>query len=312
MNFEETVNPEIYNLSITRILKAPRELVFEIWTDPKHLAQWWGPTGFTNPVCKVHLHPGGEIYIDMKGPDGTVYPMGGHYKEIVNPEKLVFVSSALDKKGSPIFEVHNTVHFFDQDGHTKLTIDVTVTNLKSGAKQYLDGMEMGWKQSLEKLTVYTDKQQLEAASTKDRDTGKELIIRRVLNAPRELVFKVWTDPEHIAKWWGPNGFTNTIEQMDIRPGGEWRLIMHGPDGTDYKNKNVFVEVGPSRIIYDHVSGPKFQAIVTFEEQGNKTKLTWRMVFESAEQLKKVIEEFGAAEGLKQNVEKLVAYLKYLN
>lgn len=138
---------------------------------------------------------------------------------------------------------------------------------------------------------------------------REIRISRLLNAPVELVWEVWTDPEHIKNWWGPNGFTNTISKMDITVGGEWDLIMHGPDGTDYKNKSVFKEVVPNkRLVYEHVSGPKFTATIDFEAQGDKTSLTWHMLFETKEQFIQVVKTFKADEGLKQNVDKLFDYL----
>src|ERR1700688_4411146 len=93
----------------TRVFDAPRGLVFKVWTDPKHVAQWWGPHGFTNPVCELDARPGGAIRIHMRGPDGTIYPMTGVYREIVEPERLVFTSVPLDKNGDPLFEVLNTV-----------------------------------------------------------------------------------------------------------------------------------------------------------------------------------------------------------
>lgn len=144
---------------------------------------------------------------------------------------------------------------------------------------------------------------------KNVDAATEITISRLLNAPRELVFEVWTDPDHIKNWWGPNGFTNTIHTMQMKPAGVWELVMHGPDGTDYKNKSIFTEViKPEKIVYVHESSPKFTATVTFEAQGNKTLLNWTMKFETAEQLRKVIEVFKADEGLKQNVDKLEAYV----
>ncbi|HTI10374.1 MAG TPA: SRPBCC family protein [Puia sp.] len=147
------------------------------------------------------------------------------------------------------------------------------------------------------------------SNTKDR----ELLMTRKLNAPVELVWEVWTKPEHIANWWGPNGFTNTIHTMDVSPGGEWDLVMHGPDGTDYKNKSIFKEVIPfKKIVYEHVSSPKFVATVRFEQQGEETLLTWHMLFESAEQFIQVVKTFKADEGLKQNIEKLIVYLKGAN
>lgn len=76
----------------------------------------------------------------------------------------------------------------------------------------------------------------------DNITNRELRISKMLNATVELVWEVWTKPEHIANWWGPNGFTNTIHTMDLSAGGEWRLTMHGPDGKSYPNKSVFIEI----------------------------------------------------------------------
>src|SRR5579864_4389397 len=86
-------------MEMTRVFDAPRKVVFAAWTDPKQMAQWWGPTGFTTPVCELDVRPGGAIRIDMRAPDGTIYPMTGVYKEIVPPERIVFTAVALDKDG---------------------------------------------------------------------------------------------------------------------------------------------------------------------------------------------------------------------
>jgi len=148
-----------------------------------------------------------------------------------------------------------------------------------------------------------------ATNTSDR----ELIITRKLDAPVELVWEVWTNPEHIVNWWGPNGFTNTITKMDMVDGGEWDLVMHGPDGMDYKNKSIFKEIIPlKKIVYEHVSGPRFVATIQFEEQGEQTMLKWHMLFETAEQFIQVVKTFKADEGLKQNIEKLNSYLVNFN
>ena len=143
------------------------------------------------------------------------------------------------------------------------------------------------------------------SSTADR----ELPVTRTLNAPRELVWEVWTNPEHIKNWWGPNGFTNTIFTMDVKVDGLWDYVMHGPDGTDFKNKSVYKEiVKPEKIVFDHVSGPKFTTTITFEAQGDKTFLTWHMVFNTVEEFNNTVRTFKADEGLKQNITKLEAYL----
>src|SRR5665213_1489963 len=82
---------------ITRALAAPRDLVFKAWTDAQHIAQWWGPRGFTNPVCEWKARPGQAIHVVMRAPNGTDYPMGGEFREIVAPERMVFTSGALDE-----------------------------------------------------------------------------------------------------------------------------------------------------------------------------------------------------------------------
>ncbi|MEP6743732.1 MAG: SRPBCC family protein [bacterium] len=139
---------------------------------------------------------------------------------------------------------------------------------------------------------------------------REIVATRLFDAPRKLVWEVWTDPKHLAQWWGLNGFTNTINEIDVRPGGVWWFIMHGPDGTDYKNEIVYVEVvKPERLIYDHVSGPKFRATVTFTEEGSKTRLNMQMLFESAAGRENVIQKFGAVEGLNQTLGKLEEHLR---
>jgi uncharacterized protein YndB with AHSA1/START domain len=145
-----------------------------------------------------------------------------------------------------------------------------------------------------------------SSNTDDR----ELRISRLFEAPIDLVWEVWTNPDHIKNWWGPNGFTNTIHKMDVRPGGEWDLTMHGPDGTDYPNKSIFKEVVKhERIAYEHISAPRFLATIVFTANGNTTQIDWHMLFESKEQFEQVVKTFKADEGLKQNLEKLEVYIE---
>jgi uncharacterized protein YndB with AHSA1/START domain len=140
-----------WDLVMTRVFDAPRELVFKAWTDTKHVAQWWGPNGFTNPVCEVDARVGGAIRIDMRAPNGVVYPMKAVFQEIDEPQRLVFVSSALDEKGNSLFDLLNTILFIDRHGKTELTLQVRVITATTQAPQYLKGMETGWGQSLDRL-----------------------------------------------------------------------------------------------------------------------------------------------------------------
>jgi uncharacterized protein YndB with AHSA1/START domain len=144
--------------------------------------------------------------------------------------------------------------------------------------------------------------------------GETLVISRLLNAPRELVFEAWTDPKHLAHWYGPNGFTITTENIDVKAGGEWKFIMHGPDGRDYPNKIIFTEVlKPERLVYHHAGDAdtepvSFHVTVTFEKSGEQTQLTMTSVFASAEELDRVNREYGAIEGGQQTITRLAAYL----
>jgi uncharacterized protein YndB with AHSA1/START domain len=294
-------------VTFTRTFDAPRALVFKAWTEPERLAQWWGPRHFTNPVCELDARPGGTIRVDMRGPDGTIYPMGGTFHEVIEPERLVFTTTALNNaSGTPQLKVQNVVTFSEQNGKTTIVLRATVVRATDEATGAVAGMEQGWSQSLERLTVLLQNFACAPeADTKDR----EITAMRIFNAPRELVFKLWTDPEHIVHWWGPAGFKNTIFEMDVRPGGRWRHIMHGPDGVDYKNESIYREVvEPERLVYEHLSGPAFVSTVTFEDQGNKTKVSVQMLFETVELRRKTVEVFNAVEGLKQTLQRLADQL----
>lgn len=143
-----------WDLVMTREFDAPRELVFKAWTDAKQTAQWWGPKGFTNPVCELDVRVGGAIRIHMRAPDGVVYPMTGVFEEIDDPERLIFVSSALDDKGKSMFDIRNVVSFVEQRGKTLLTVQARVIAATAQAPQYLQGMEMGWAQMLDRLGAF--------------------------------------------------------------------------------------------------------------------------------------------------------------
>lgn len=150
----------------------------------------------------------------------------------------------------------------------------------------------------------------------DPTPDREIVISREIHAPRELVWQAWTDPQHVAHWWGPRGFTTTIKKMDFRVGGVWEHVMHGPDGTNYPNKSTFREIVPlERITYSHGGGREegpgatFVASWTFETvAGNRTRLTGRMVFPSAEARDFVVREFGAIEGGKQTLERAAEHV----
>nr|WP_256223469.1 SRPBCC family protein [Paenibacillus sp. 1_12] len=137
----------------------------------------------------------------------------------------------------------------------------------------------------------------------------ELVSRRKFGAPRNLVYRAWTEPELLAQWWGPNGFTNTFHTFDLRPGGFWEFTMHSPDGADFPNRNVFLEVGPESIVLRHESRPHFILTFTFEDVDGGTEITFKQTFETEEEynkLKPICEEAN-----EQNLDRLGSLLNRL-
>lgn len=145
---------------------------------------------------------------------------------------------------------------------------------------------------------------IDSESTADR----EFVHSRLIDAPRERVFKAFADPAHLARWWGPSGFTNTFHAFDLRAGGTWDFVMHGPDGANYPNESVFVEVvEPERIVFEHLSAPHhFRMTITFDAQGTKTLVGWRQVFDTAAQRQRIAEF--VIEANEQNLDRLAAEL----
>lgn len=258
-----TEPPADRDFAISRVFDAPRRRAFEAWTDPKLLVQWWGPHTFTNPLCEMDLRPGGAHRVALRSPEGVEYPIKGAYREIREPARLVMALDCSEhpaewhdlvnpnrgkEDANPAGELLQTVTFEDLNDRTKLTIRTRFASVAIRDAMLKLGMTEGWSQSLERLADLV-------TSAADR----EIVSARVFDVPRDLVFRAWTGPEHLAKWWGPRGFTNTIHEFDLRPGGVWRFVMHGPEGSDHRNKSVFVEVvKPERIVFDHVSDPQFQ------------------------------------------------------
>jgi len=144
---------------------------------------------------------------------------------------------------------------------------------------------------------------------------REIVTTRLIDAPRELVFEAWTDPKHVAHWFGPNGFVTTTHSMDVRPGGVWRFTMRGPDGKDWPNVVTYEQVvRPERLVYlhgDETEPDMFHNTVTFDDQEGKTALTMRAVFKTAAARDFVARERGAVEGGQQTVSRLEQYVRGL-
>jgi uncharacterized protein YndB with AHSA1/START domain len=152
------------------------------------------------------------------------------------------------------------------------------------------------------------------APSAEPEEARSIVIERLIGAPRELVFSAFTTAEHLAHWWGPTGFSVTTSAFEFRPGGVWRFVMHGPDGRDYQNRQVFdVIEPPARIVChfgsgDDVEPASHETRITLEAEGDKTRLTWRLVFVSIAERDRVARENGAVEGAQQTVGRLADYV----
>ncbi len=269
---------------LSRVFDAPRELVFQAFTDPRQVGKWWGPNGFTTTTHEMDVRPGGVWRYIMHGPDGTDYKNKIAYHEVVRPERLAyshggdFGDGGEEREG---FEV--TVTFDEQDGKTRLTMRslFPTAEARNLVVEKFGAIE-GGKQTLERLS-----QHLAAGQA-----GPEFVVSRVLDTPRELVFRVWSEAEHLAHWWGPKGCVIGVRSLDFRPGGVFHYSMQTPDGQQMWGKFVYREiVEPERIVFlssfADEAGAKVKApfdmdfplethsTLTLEEQGGKTKLTLR-------------------------------------
>ena len=283
-------------IEITRLFDVPVDLVYAAWTEPRHVINWWGPHGFTNPECEMDVRSGGIWRIVMRGPDGVDFPSVFTYTEVVPGVRIVF-KQHVEFNGVHVLDGLTSVTFAAEGKKTRLTVNSRSTAVVEMAAMMLQGMYIGWTQTVDRLQVL-----VESGSP---TLGREIQGSRLLNAPRDLVFRMFTDPEHVGNWWGPKGFSLTNEKMDVRPGGVWQFVMHGPDGRDYANRNIYREiVEPKLLVMEHDSTPKFVMTIRLLEQQDKTWLSWHMLFDTIEQRDLTANTFGAVEGLQQTLGRL--------
>ena len=143
--------------------------------------------------------------------------------------------------------------------------------------------------------------------------GREIVISRVIDAPRELVFEAFTEVRHLSRWWGPEGFTTTTQSFEFRVGGEWDFVMHGPDGTDYKEWITWTEIAPpERIGMLHGESRDdpnaFESVLTFESAAEATRIEMRTLFPTKELRDEAVEKYHAIEGAQQTLSNLAAYV----
>lgn len=293
---------------ITRVFNAPRELVWKAWTEAESLAQWWGPKGFEIEVSKLDFRPNGIFHYNMQFPDGNKIWGKFVYREMNAPEKMVFVNSFSDEKGGitsnpylanwPL-EVLNTLTLLEQDGKTTLTLRGGPINANElERKNFMDhqsDMQQGFNGTFEKLDDYLERELRDYSLINPPED--EAYITRIFDAPRELVWKLWSEPESIKKWWGPKDFTAPFCKIDFRIGGQYHFCMRSPEGKDYWSTGIYSEiVKPERIActdsfadeqgnvvpasYYGMTGDfplELQVILNFEDYEGRTRFSLRHI-----------------------------------
>ena len=286
-------------LVLERTFDAPVALVWRALTEVDDIKHWF----FDLPEFAPRVGFEFQFYA---GPANTKYLHRCRVTEAVPNERLAYTWRYEGYSGDSLV----TIELFPERKKTRLRL--THTGLESfpaigifAKANFL----AGWTQ----IVGSNLKSFVETRRSEKLVGDREIAATRVLDAPRELVWKVWTDPTHIARWWGPKGFSTTTHSMDLRPDGVWRYVMHGPDGRDYHNRVTYLEVvEPERLVYKQGSEEDAEVnhhvTVTFREQDGRTRIDMRMVFESAQARTHVVETYGAFEGLKQHLGRLEAYL----
>ncbi len=275
-------------LVTTHTFDAPRELVWRAWTDPKLIPRWWGPRYLTTTVETMDVRPGGRWRFVQRDAKGNEYGFHGEYREVVAPKRLV---GTFEYEGMPGHVLVETAIFEEIGGKTKLTQHSLFENVEDLEAMLASGMEEGAAETMERFTELVTEIRKRGTSAKAAD--RELVIVRIFDAPRPLVWKAWTEPKRLMQWWGPKEFTTPVAKIDLRVGGAFLYCMRGPDGKDIWATGVYREIVPRKriVVTDSFADEKgnvvpatyygmsaehpleMQVTVTFEDQDGKTKLT---------------------------------------
>ena len=258
--------PSDLEIEMTRDFDAPRALVWEMFTKPEHLRQWWGSGHVEMTVCEIDFRVGGKYRYVGKTPDGREVPFCGEHHEIVYLEKIVF-TEIYDVDFAREHPSVVTTTFTEQNGKTTMRLVAKYDSKETRDIVLKSGMEHGAAAGYDKI--------------EEMIGGlRELTVTREFAAPRSLVWKAWTEPAQFAKWFGPTGFAIPRIELDVRPGGAIRCDMRAPDGTTFTNRGEFTEVIESErlgsiIRYEDRGELVFENlnVVTFEERGGKTVVT---------------------------------------
>ena len=240
-------------VSVKRVFDAPRSLVFEAWSSCDHMKNWWGPRGFELIECSMDLRPGGKYRFVQKAPDGSIHGFNGVYHEIAAPERVVFTQIY---EPVPDQEMLVSTTLTENDGKTALSQTLTFASKEDRDGMIASGMEWGQSQSFERLDdllagLLGGQTAIGAASGASTGAAESaLVVTREFDAPRDLVWKAWTEPDRLARWWGAAGSTIEVARLDLRPGGIFHYSVKTPNGPVMWAIFAYREIVPSeRLVF---------------------------------------------------------------
>lgn len=283
------------SFTIERTFRAPVARVFAAWADIETKAQWFigPPERWTLSKRAVDFRVGGEEVLQGQLQGGPTTHFAARYHAIIPNERLVYVYDMY--VGDEHFSVSlATVELSPlPDGGCRMTFteQAAFFNGQDGTESRRSGTDAHFDRLVAVL-----------------DEGPEIVSTRVIPASAERLFAAFAQPNEVVLWWGPAGFRSTLQELDLRPGGAWKFVMHGPDGASYPNEKRFLEVvRPERVVFEHLD-PKhhFTMTIALAAEGTSTRVTWRLRFDSkdeAQALQAVI-----AEANEQNFDRLEAHV----
>jgi uncharacterized protein YndB with AHSA1/START domain len=232
-----TATSESKEIRIVRLYDAPVQAVWDAWTDPAQVAQWWGPRGFTLTTHSKDLRVGGSWTYTMHGPDGTDYPNKTAYLEVEPLARLVYDHGANDDR-PPMFRV--TVQFAEVGGKTRMEMSMSLPTAEAAMQTRQFIKQAGGDATWDRLAEYLAKR---------LSDQEKFVINRSFDAPLAVMFDMWTDPAHFARWLAPTGFDMRFIRADIRTGGSTFYCMTGPGVTMYGRAHYEEIRAPSRLVY---------------------------------------------------------------
>lgn len=225
-------------LHLTRVYDAPVAAVWDAWTDPEQVAQWWGPRGFTITTHSKDLRPGGHWRYTMHGPDGVDYANVTNYLEVEKHKKLVYDHGGNDER-KPLFRV--TVLFSESGGKTTMDMTMSLPTPEAAEQTRQFIKKAGGESTWDRLAEFVE----------ERKSGKQkFVINRSFDAPIDVMFEAWTNPEHLSKWLPPTGFDMKFIHADIRAGGKSFFVMSNASGLKMYARAEYREVRkPDLLVY---------------------------------------------------------------